>query len=1196
MNASDIVADRLITRGIYLERYKAGFNNRILAELEKLEGDLTRELVDLFGRGISAQSTRVKRLEGLLRQTRHVIRRSYSETKKLSGKQLLGLAANEQKYVVDAINETAGIEIADVILNYDQLKKLTDDTLIHGAKSADWWDRQGGDLEKRFSDQMRQGVLRGENLDQLTARVRGTQARAFIDGVMQTSRRQAEALVRTSVQAVANATRQESYSANAEIVSAIQWVSTLDSRTTHICMALSGKLWTTKEKKPLGHSLEYPGATAHWNCRSTQVPVLKKWEDLIAKKDQAEVDEEFRRQLREQGFSDDEIANIKRSTRASMDGQVAKDITFDDWLKGKSPDFQDKMLGKGKGKLFRDGKISLTDLVDQRGRPLTLDELSALPQPRPGPKPVKLPSRRKRAPKPAAPPPRAENEFPPADEVEVVRKLGGSTGAELVKDTQNGKLYVRKKGNTPDHIREEFAADQAYRAAGLDVPRAILYDTPSGPVKLAEYIEGRSLADFLSKATPQEAAETLGKLKKGFATDAILANHDVVGLSMDNVLVDAKGVPWRIDNGGSLRFRAQGAPKSSAVWNADVAELETLRDASINPQTARAFADITELEIEDQIRDLLARESAIIDAVPDPAKDVLRARFATVRSRLDQLITEGTAKRIRESKIQGISLPSDKDEFEDVQFLAWEELDEAGSPITSAKVKLTTRGAEKVMEAIQSSIPKKAKAAPLAKTLPEDTYWSRIEQALKTINVHAGDGAYNVSKLDALKAVKTELGALATPTKALEDMKGYYQAVIQSAEKAVASKTKTPLFEQFKVQPPVATPKVSKVAPKFAVIEETLTWPVKDYQSGIPRRTARKVSVRGSLLEQEGYVIDLGGVRVRFIPYRPANTGSNLSRANAQALMGQLEVEVAGAASRQNLNRAIDALKQLGLSPTKATPEYLEAVWIRKGLAIRTDLVPNAVRAEMANIMELDGITDADRVARLREIARKTVGIEPPKDPKMWTPQADGRGQGWGFTERWDLPAAQIEKDMASYSVTHHTSASIPELVGLLLDQGGELTSTAERLRKGIDISIGMSPGPDLVKGGATHVYTRIKAKSAAYRETGFVFKRRVLSRQDAFAFDSDWYGGHHDFFATDQIYKARGKTVDDLKRFSGRSDNETLFKWSLSLLDELDAIVVSSKTERTAVIKRFADRGITQLTDGRKIADIVRTTQDPLP
>jgi SPP1 gp7 family putative phage head morphogenesis protein len=393
MNAADIIADRLIQRGIYLERYKAGFNNRILAELEKLEDELTRELASTFGKPTTNPAYRRQKLERLLADTRSVIKQTYAGTKRLSAREMLRLAANEQKYAVEAYAAATGINILSD-LNYDELKKLTDDTLIYGAKSSEWWDRQSDDLQRRFGDQMRQGVLRGETLDQLTGRVRGTQARVFTDGVMPATKRQAEALVRTSVQTVANATRDEFYKANSDVVNAIQWIATLDSRTTHICMALSGKMWTTESRKPIGHSLEYPGPTAHWNCRSTQVAVLKKWEDLVAKQDEAELDEEFRRQLKAQGFDDAAIAQIKRNTRASMDGQIAKDISFDEWLKSKPPEFQDQMLGKGKGKLFRDGKITLTDLVDQRLRPLTIEELETLPKPRPGHEPIDLPLKR----------------------------------------------------------------------------------------------------------------------------------------------------------------------------------------------------------------------------------------------------------------------------------------------------------------------------------------------------------------------------------------------------------------------------------------------------------------------------------------------------------------------------------------------------------------------------------------------------------------------------------------------------------------------------------------------------------------------------------------------------------------------------------------------------------------------------------
>jgi hypothetical protein len=61
-----------------------------------------------------------------------------------------------------------------------------------------------------------------------------------------------------------------------------------------------------------------------------------------------------------------------------MDGVVAADLTFDQFLKSKPPEFADKMLGKGRAELWRSGKITLNQLLDQRGNPLTLAQLKRL--------------------------------------------------------------------------------------------------------------------------------------------------------------------------------------------------------------------------------------------------------------------------------------------------------------------------------------------------------------------------------------------------------------------------------------------------------------------------------------------------------------------------------------------------------------------------------------------------------------------------------------------------------------------------------------------------------------------------------------------------------------------------------------------------------------------------------------------------
>ena len=58
-----------------------------------------------------------------------------------------------------------------------------------------------------------------------------------------------------------------------------------------------------------------------------------------------------------------------------MDGQVAADLTYSDWLRKKPVDFQESILGKTKAALFRDGGLTLDRFVSPAGHELTLDQL-----------------------------------------------------------------------------------------------------------------------------------------------------------------------------------------------------------------------------------------------------------------------------------------------------------------------------------------------------------------------------------------------------------------------------------------------------------------------------------------------------------------------------------------------------------------------------------------------------------------------------------------------------------------------------------------------------------------------------------------------------------------------------------------------------------------------------------------------------
>lgn len=247
----------------------------------------------------------------------------------------------------------------------------------------------------------------------------------------------------------------------------------------------------------------------------------------------------------------------------------------------------------------------------------------------PPPKPPK-PSPPPPKPEPYAPPP-VRGQFPAGvDSLKVIKRLGGSTGAELVEDPATGKRYVRKTGASPDHLREEMHADNAYRALGVRVPEAQLYETPAGPVKLAEFIEGKTLA----QATKAEAAKAEADLRRHFAADALLGNWDVIGMSRDNVLVDAAGHAWRIDNGGSLRFRAQGTAKTADEWNDHPTELFSLRrevkGAPKNASTMGVYGSLGIYDLHTQIRDMASRRKELLAALPFELQASVRARLAAL--------------------------------------------------------------------------------------------------------------------------------------------------------------------------------------------------------------------------------------------------------------------------------------------------------------------------------------------------------------------------------------------------------------------------------------------------------------------------------------------------------------------------------------------------------------------------------------
>ena len=381
-NVSDAIADAVTSHETDLLRLESHYRRKARNRLRVLEEDLTLQLDRIYRDEPVRITTRQRRLEKLREVTGESINNSYVGARREFKADLRDFSRTEAEATPVVLNRAMGVNLFDVSANPATLRSIVDGALIEGTPLSQHWSRQARNTRERFNSQVGIGVLAGEDLGQLRQRVRGRftgRYSTFTDadgkkrrvgiyegGIMTTSRREADALIRTATQNVANQVRDETIKNNADIVKGRQALVTLDGRTSPICISRSGHAWDL-EGNPVegsGATQPYPGPPPwHVNCRTTLIPLLRSWAELAGPR--SKISKEKLNRLETAG----------RRTQASMDGQVAANLNYEQWLKRKSKSFQDQVLGKGKARLWRRGAISsLSQLVDQTGRPITLKQ------------------------------------------------------------------------------------------------------------------------------------------------------------------------------------------------------------------------------------------------------------------------------------------------------------------------------------------------------------------------------------------------------------------------------------------------------------------------------------------------------------------------------------------------------------------------------------------------------------------------------------------------------------------------------------------------------------------------------------------------------------------------------------------------------------------------------------------------------
>lgn len=340
----------------------------VVGILKALESDLTTRLIS----DPDATATTKARLNALISQCKKDISAAYKRLNEIHQDFLTDTGSATQEAIYSVFSDV-GIPLYSVMLNSDQLKTLASNTLIQGAPSASWWSKQNSNLQFSFANQIRLGFAAGETIDQIIRRVRGTstgrgkflidgewkEMGRFSGGVIEVSRRQAAALVRTSVQQVAADVRMKTFKRNSDLIECVMWSATLDHRTTLLCASRDGLTYTL-DGAPIDHNLDFLGGPpAHWNCRSALVPVTKSWESIGMS---SKIDKIWKDAL-------------SGDVRSSLNGNVPSTMNFSEWFAKLSKSEQVLYLGKRKYEIWKRAGLNLSDLVNQQGNPLTIKQL-----------------------------------------------------------------------------------------------------------------------------------------------------------------------------------------------------------------------------------------------------------------------------------------------------------------------------------------------------------------------------------------------------------------------------------------------------------------------------------------------------------------------------------------------------------------------------------------------------------------------------------------------------------------------------------------------------------------------------------------------------------------------------------------------------------------------------------------------------
>lgn len=352
--------ERVIRNLFLLRRIENTLGDQAESVIRGLFEEITADMHKLDPTAVQRRY-RKDRLEKLLKRIEKRIGPAFDRIQRDLREHLESVALTQSREATLTLTSVLGAGSKGVLqpvpITLAQARAIIREDPVHGRFLKDWFRHQATQTSQRVAQQIRLGMSQAESIGDIVRRVRGRATGApfrengritgfrFSGGVMATTTREATAIVRTSVNHVANRAAVATYEKNGKATEEYRIVATLDTRTTPVCQAKDGE--THRYDSP---ARELP--PFHVNCRTIIVPIPN-WAALG-------------------------LEPPKGRQRASMDGPVDADMTYAEWLRGQPDAVRREVLGPNRMELFDRGAVSLDDMIKQDGSRVRLDELRAL--------------------------------------------------------------------------------------------------------------------------------------------------------------------------------------------------------------------------------------------------------------------------------------------------------------------------------------------------------------------------------------------------------------------------------------------------------------------------------------------------------------------------------------------------------------------------------------------------------------------------------------------------------------------------------------------------------------------------------------------------------------------------------------------------------------------------------------------------